>query len=221
MTVDRSLMIDSPVKIKRMAARQRRAVESVAIGSQEVLINRKVHLARLRWSSGWNDQARHLRPRRAGEPGTLTAVREQVARRRAGRQRWTSPLDNDTAFVRGRVKDLFRRPRDGDRFHAGQDRQSGARVDVPPRRAPDPLHVKFATVDRSVSSELGLELASTAFNQSTAVGTGSPISQTGGAPFSLSQAVNPLPLPQATSTWQPPSTPLEVKKHRNCWPNPT
>jgi len=40
--------------------------------------------------------------------------------------------------------------------------------------------------------DLGLSLASGAFNQSTALGTGPPISQNGAQPFTLSQAINIL-----------------------------
>jgi pilus assembly protein CpaC len=99
-------------------------------------------------------------------------------------------LDNDTAFVRGRVKDVFA----ADRVMAIASTLGKTinllRVDIPPVEPQILLQVRFANVDRSASSDLGLNLASTAFNQSTAIGTGSPISQTGGPPFSLSQALN-------------------------------
>jgi hypothetical protein len=41
-TVGKSLMLDSPVKIKRFAAANSDLIESVAIGSREVLINGKL-----------------------------------------------------------------------------------------------------------------------------------------------------------------------------------
>ncbi len=188
-TVGKSLMIDSPVKIKRMAAANSDLIESVAIGSKEVLLNGKLpgETSLVVWLENDTRLTYDLIVR--ASPQRLTAVREQIARDVPGGDVDVT-LDNDTAFVRGRVKDMFCAERVMAIASTLGKTVNLLRVDIPPVEPQILLQVKFATVDRSVSSELGLELASTAFNQSTAVGTGSPISQTGGAPFSLSQAVN-------------------------------
>src|SRR5205085_12652846 len=102
--------------------------------------------------------------------------------------------DNEVAFVRGRVKD-----------HNAADRVMSIaaslgktvnllRVDVPPVETQILLHVRFANVDRGATQDLGLSIASGAFNQSTQIGTGqfpSPqVSIAGG--ISISDALNIL-----------------------------
>jgi pilus assembly protein CpaC len=68
------------------------------------------------------------------------------------------------------------------------------RVDVPPVETQILLHVRFANVDRGVGQDLGLGLASGAFNQSTVIGTGQfpgPKADTSGN-VSLADALNIL-----------------------------
>lgn len=188
-TVGKSLMIDSPVKIKRIAAANSDLIEAVAIGPKEVLINGKLpgETSLVVWLEGDTRLTYDLIVR--ASPQRLNAAREQIARDLPGGEVDVT-LDNDTAFVRGRVKDVFA----ADRVMAIASTLGKTinllRVDIPPVEPQILLQVRFANVDRSASSDLGLNLASTAFNQSTAIGTGSPISQTGGPPFSLSQALN-------------------------------
>jgi pilus assembly protein CpaC len=188
-TVGKSLMIDSPVKIKRLAAANSDLIESVAIGPREVLINGKLpgETSLVVWLE--NDVRITYDLLVRASPQRLNAVREQIARDLPGGEVDVT-LDNDVAFVRGRVKDVF----SADRVMAIAATLGKTinllRVDIPPVEPQILLHVRFANVDRSASSDLGLSLASTAFNQTTAIGTGAPISQTGEAPFSLSQAVN-------------------------------
>jgi len=64
------------------------------------------------------------------------------------------------------------------------------RVDVPPVEQQVLLKVKFANVDRSVSSQLGVGIFSGAFNQQTHIGTGAPITADAGKSFTLGTAIN-------------------------------
>ena len=190
-TAGKSLLFDSPVKITRLAAANSDLIESIAIGPREVLINGKLpgETSLVVWLENDTRATYDLIVR--ASPQRLNAVREQVARDLpAGDVDIT--LDNDTVFVRGRVKDLFSAERVMAIASTLGKTVNLLRVDIPTVEPQILLHVKFANVDRSASSDLGVDLASTAFNQSTAVGTGPPISQTGGPPFSLSQAVNLL-----------------------------
>lgn len=188
-TVGKALMIDSAVKIKRIAAANSDLIESVAIGPKEVLINGKLpgETSLVVWLE--NDTRVTYDLLVLASPLRLNAVREQIARDLPDGDVDVT-LDNDTAFVRGRVMDMF----SADRVMAIAATLGKTinllRVDIPPVEPQILLQVKFASVDRAASSDLGLNLASTAFNQSTAAGTGAPLSQTGGPPFSLSQAVN-------------------------------
>jgi pilus assembly protein CpaC len=188
-TVGKSLVIDSPIKITRLAAANSELIESIAIGPREVLLNGKLpgETSLVVWLDNGTRLAYDLVVR--ASPQRLNAVREQVARDLPGGEVDVT-LDNDVAFVRGRVKDVFSAERVMAIASTLGKTVNLLRVDIPPVEPQILLHVKFADVDRSASSDLGLDLASTAFNQTTAAGTGSPISQTGGAPYSLSQAVN-------------------------------
>jgi pilus assembly protein CpaC len=187
--VGKSLVLDSPVKIKRIATASSELVESVVIGPKQVLLNGK--LPGETSLVLWLDDESHITydlvveaPQRR-----LLAVREQIAAEIPGSNVTVTTDDNDV-FVRGRVKDLI----EAERVMAIASTLGKAinllRVDVPAVEPQILLRVKFANVDRSAVSDAGLDLAGTAFNQTTAAGTGSPISQTGGPPFSLSQAVN-------------------------------
>src|ERR1019366_6661515 len=176
-TVGKSLVLDSPLKITRLAAANSELIETIAIGPKEVLINGKLpgETSLVVWLENGTRVTYDLIVRVS--PQRLIAVREQVARDLPGGE-GDITLDNDTAFVRGRVKDMF----SADRVMAIASTLGKTvnllPVDIPPVEPQILLHVKFATVDRSASSDLGIDLASTAFNQTTAVGTGSPISQT-------------------------------------------
>jgi pilus assembly protein CpaC len=188
-TVGKSMVIDSPTKIKRISAANSDLVETVPIGPKEVLVNGKLpgETTLIVWLENDSRLTYDLLVRPS--PQRLEAVREQIARELPGGGVEVT-LDNDTAFVRGRVSDI----RVSDRVMAIAATLGKTlnllRVDVPQIEPQILLQVKFANVDRSAASDLGVDLASGAFNQSTAIGTGPPISQTGGPPFSLSQAVN-------------------------------
>jgi len=188
-TVGKALMVDSPVKINRIAATNGELVESVAIGPREVLLNGKVagETSLVIWLDDGTRVTYDLVVRPS--PQRLNAAREQIARDLPGGE-VDLTLDNDTAFVRGRVKDII----SADRVMAIAATLGKVvnllRVDVPAVEPQILLQVKFATIDRSASTELGLDLASTAFNQTTVLGTGPPVTPTGAPPFSLSQAIN-------------------------------
>jgi len=98
--------------------------------------------------------------------------------------------DNDVVFLRGTVKDVVA----ADRLVAIASTLGKTvnllRVEVPPVEPQILLKVRFANVDRSAATQLGTSLATGAFNQTTAIGTGPPISTDGAQTFSLSQLVN-------------------------------
>ena len=188
-TVGKSLLVDSPRKIRQVATANGELIESVAIGPREVLINGKApgETSLIVWLDDDSRIVYDLVVRPAGL--RLEAVREEIAREVPGSD-VTVTFQNETAFVRGRVKDGF----EAERVMAIATTLGKAvnllRVDVPPVEPQVLLRVRFADVDRAAVSDLGLDLASTAFQQATALGTGAPMSQTGGPPFVLNQAIN-------------------------------
>jgi len=190
-TVGKSLSIDSPVTIKRVSAANESLVDTIAIGPKEVQVNGKApgETSLIIWQENDVRLVYDLTVR--SSPMRLNAVREQIARDfpDAG---VNVTFDNDTAFVRGTVKDVI----SADRIMAMVSTLGKAinllGVEIPPVEPQILLKVRFANVDRSAGMALGLSLASGAFNQSTALGTGAPISQNGAPPFTLSQAINIL-----------------------------
>ena len=99
-------------------------------------------------------------------------------------------FDNDTAFVRGTVRDLV----SADRIMAIVATLGKAvnllRVDVPPVESQILLKVRFADVDRSATMNLSANFLTGAFNQTTAAGTGATLGTNAKIAGVLSSAVN-------------------------------
>jgi pilus assembly protein CpaC len=100
-------------------------------------------------------------------------------------------VDNDTAFVRGSVKDTVAAERVMAIASTLGKSVNLLRVEIPPAESQILVKVRFANVSRSASTELAANLASTAFNQITSVGTGSTlIGSKGFSDLTLSGAAN-------------------------------
>ena len=188
-TVGKSLSIDSPLVIKRISLSNSSLAETVAIGPKEVLLNGKApgETSLVIWQEGDIRLVYDVLVR-AGSL-RLDAVREQLAREFPGNAIDVT-FDNDTAFVRGTVTDIVAADRTMAIASTLGKTVNLLRVIVPPVEQQILLKVRFANVDRAAGRDLGMSLATGAFNQSTALGTGPPISQNGGQSFSLSQAIN-------------------------------
>lgn len=179
-TVGKSLIIDSPLNIQRVSVANGDLVEAVAVNPREVLINGKMpgETSLIVWQQNGSRLLYDLNIRMS--TAKLDAVREQIAREFPNDQ-INITYENETAFVRGTVKDVTA----SDRVMAIANTLGKAinllRVDVPPVESQILLKVKFADVDRSASINLGVNLASGAFNQTTAISTGqfTPISVQG------------------------------------------
>jgi len=191
-TVGKSLAIDSPLPIKRLAFANGALVDAQAIGPKEVLINGKApgETSLIIWQDDGTRLIYDLAVRVS--PQRLIAVRQQIARDYPDADINVS-FDNDTAFVRGTVKNVT----DAERVMAIVGTLAKAvnllKVEIPAVEPQVLLKVRFANVDRSVQTQLGFNFASTAFNQTTALGTGSSIlNSTSGSLLgqTLSSAVN-------------------------------
>jgi pilus assembly protein CpaC len=190
-TVGKSLIIDSPLKIQRISVANGDLVEVVAVNPKEVLLNGKGpgETSLIVWQQDGNRLVYDLTVRMS--PLKLEAVREQIAREYPDYD-INVTFDNDTAFVRGAVKDVITAERVVAIVATLGKTVNLLRVEVPPVETQILLKVRFASVDRSVSSNLGVDLASTALNQNTSITTGQfpglAVDQTG--TFSLSSALN-------------------------------
>jgi pilus assembly protein CpaC len=193
-TVGKSLIIDSPMKIQRISVANGELIEAVAVNPKEVLINGRNagETSLIIWQEGGSRLLYDLTVRLS--PARLDVVRQQLARDFPNEE-INVTFENETAFVRGTVKDVVA----ADRVMAiaaslGKSVVNLLRVEVPPVEQQILLKVRFCDVDRSVSSDLGVSFASGAFNQSTSIGTGqyaSPSVDTTGT-VSLSEALNIL-----------------------------
>jgi len=189
-TVGKSLTIDSPLAIKRVATANGALVDAQAISPKELLLNGKTpgETSLIIWQEDGTRLIYDLTVRVS--PQRLNAVREQIARDYPDAD-INVTFDNDVAFVRGTVKDVIA----ADRIMAIVTTMSRAvnllHVEVPPVEPQVLLKVRFANVDRSASMQLGVNFASGAGNQQSAIGTGPAISTAGAAAVgTLTQTVN-------------------------------
>ena len=190
-TVGKSLIIDSPLKIQRVSYANGDLVEAVAVNPREVLINGKApgETSLIIWQENGTRLLYDLTVRMS--PIRLEGVRQQLAKDFPDDE-INVTYDNDTAFVRGRVKDVTTADRVMSVAATLGKTVNLLQVDVPPAETQILLRVRFANVDRSVSTNLGFNLVSGAFNQTTSITTGQYPSftpSTAGT-ISLSDALN-------------------------------
>jgi pilus assembly protein CpaC len=190
LTVGKSLTVDSPARaIRRVAVADGDLVETVAVSPRELLLNGKKagETSLILWQEGGGRLVYDLVVRVSSLQ--LEAVRQQVARDFPSDQIDVT-LDNDTAFVRGTVKDTIT----GERVMAMAGTLGKTvnllRVEAPPVETQVLLKVRFVAIEHSASRDLGVNLASGVFGQNSATGTGTPVSTDGGSAFSLGSAVN-------------------------------
>lgn len=190
-TVGKSLVVDSPLAIERLSVADGALADAVAIGPKEVLINGKApgETSVIVWQTNGSRLLYDLTVRMS--PMKVEAVRQQIALEFPGDD-VTVSFNNDAAFVRGTVKDVVAAERVAAMAATLGKVVNLLHVEVPPVEDQIMLKVRFANVDRTASRSLALSLASGAFNQSTAVGVGPPVSTDGAKSFSLSDAVNIL-----------------------------
>ena len=168
-TVGKSLIVDSPLNIQRFSVANGDLIEAVAVGPKEVLINGKApgETSLVVWQQSGNRLLYDLVVRVS--PVKLDAVRQQIARDFPDDD-INVTFDNDAAFVRGTVPDVI----SADRVMAIAGTLGKSvnllHVKVPAVEPQVLLKVRFADVDRSGRANLGVNLASGAFNQGTAAG---------------------------------------------------
>ncbi len=192
-TVGKSLIIDSPMKIQRISVADGGLIEAVAVNPKEVLINGKAagETSLIIWQEGGNRLLYDLTVRLS--PIRLDVVRQQLARD-FPKEDINVTFENETAFVRGTVKDVVAADRVMSITASLGKAVNLLRVEVPPVEEQILLKVRFCNVDRGASTDLGVSFASGAFNQSTAISTGQysgPSVSTAGT-VSLSDALSVL-----------------------------
>ncbi len=193
-TVGMSMVIDSLAAVLKLSIANGDLAEAVAITPKEILINGKApgETSLIVWQEGGARLVYDLTVRVSSHK--VDAVRQQIARDFPDDD-ISITYDNDTAFVRGTVKDTVAAGRVmAMAASLGGKAVNLLRVTIPAQEPQILLKVRFCDVDRSQSIDLGLNLATTAFNQTTGISTGqfgAPGVDGTGA-FNLSDALNVL-----------------------------
>ncbi len=190
-TVGKSLIIDSPLDIRRLSVANGDLAEAVAVNPKEVLINGKMagETSLIVWQQNGARLVYDLTVRISS--ARLDAVRQQIARD-FPEDNINVTFENDTAFIRGTVKDLISAERVVAIASTLGKTVNLLRVLTPGIEPQVVLKVKFANVDRSASLSLGVNLWNGSFNQGTSLGTGPALFPNDQGKFEVSQLVNIL-----------------------------
>jgi pilus assembly protein CpaC len=162
--VGKSLLIQSPVPIERVAVGYGDFAEARAVTPQEILLNGRnpgvtslIVWQRDRGKLFYDITVRSVDYRTNGR---VEAMNRELKRELPGQEIETS-FENDTVFLRGHVKDMVSADRAVAIAATVGNTVNLLYVDVPPVEEQILLKVRFATVDRNASVDLGMNLAST------------------------------------------------------------
>jgi pilus assembly protein CpaC len=195
-TTGKSLVVDSPVVIQRVAVADSSFAEAIAVTPREVLVNGKTpgETSLIIWQQGGNRLIFDLTVR--SSTSGIEAVRRELAKELPGQDVSVS-MDNKAVFLRGTVKNLISADRAAAIAATLGKVVNLLQVEVGPVDAQILLKVRFANVDRSASKDLGANLFSTGGLGGTvgSVSTGQfsapSVQYNGGtSTFTLSDALN-------------------------------
>jgi pilus assembly protein CpaC len=196
----KSVVLDSQADIKRVSVANEDVLQAVAISPREVVLNGKAagETTVILWRA---DGGRLFFNVTVDQPDRkLEALRQQL-RQETGTQEVTASIEGESVFLRGTVPDLLSAERAARIAATFGKPVNLLRVKIPPTEAQVLLKVRFASVNRTVLSQLGANFFSTgAGNNIGSVTTGqfsppslSTIGPTGAATqFTLSDALNIL-----------------------------
>jgi pilus assembly protein CpaC len=209
LTVGKSLVVNSAGTIERVAVGYGDFAQARVLGPKEVLLDGRApgETSLIIWQQGGNTLYFDVVVR---ANNSVAKVRLEDLRRQLQEelpdQQVTASIQGDQVFVRGTVKDLLSADRALAVASTAGKVVDMLYVEVPPTDSQILLKVQFATVDRTVESQLGLNLFSNGTGNTVsgittgqftppALSSGSPSGGTGSssaaAPFfTLSQALN-------------------------------
>ncbi len=201
-TVGKSLLVDSPVNIQRIAVGNGDIAEATATSPREVLVNGKApgETSLIVWQQNGNRLIFDLTVLRS--TSKLEAIRREIRADFPG-QDVTVDFENDQPVVKGTVRDLTTAQRVLDLVSLLGKPINFLRVTIPPSDTQILIKVRFADVDRLASQQLGINLFTGGIgNTSGVVSSGQftgpqvngTIGQTGttGAPGAQILVQNPL-----------------------------
>jgi pilus assembly protein CpaC len=194
--VGRSIIVDSPGQIQRVAVANPDLVETVAVNTHELLINGKLpgETTMILWTEGGQRRAFNLNV--TANTTHLEGVQNELATEFPG-QKMEIVMENETVFLRGTARDITTAQRAANIAGTLGKVVNLLKVDVPGIEPQVLIKVRFADVDRTATSQFALNLFSTgATNTLGSITTGqstSPIvtPSTGSkGTYSISDALN-------------------------------
>ncbi len=161
--VGNSLIVDSATPIERVSVGFGDVAEATAVGPTEVLVNGKTpgQTSLIIWQQG-NQKLFFdvtVQPSRYAITTRLEQLRRELNRELPG-QKIEATVENDQVYLRGTAKDLTSAERAVSIAASVGKPVNLLYVNVPPPEAQILLKVRFASVDRSSSEQLGFNLFS-------------------------------------------------------------
>ncbi len=162
-SVGKSLIVDSAIPIQRVSVGFGDVAEATAVGPQEVLVNGKApgETSLIIWQQGNHKLFFDVtvQPSRYTANARLEQLRHQLHQELPG-QKIDANVENDQVYLRGTAKDLISVNRAVAIASSVGKPVNLLYVEVPPAEAQILLKVRFASVDRSTSNQLGFNLFS-------------------------------------------------------------
>jgi pilus assembly protein CpaC len=172
-------LLDMPVNIERVSVASPEIAEAVPVSARSLMINGRApgETSLVIWLNDGSRREYDVDVQIA--PSRLIAAREQLNTEFGGNASMT--VDNGAVYLTGRVSDLYASER-AVSIAATMGRVVNLlKVDIPPQAQQILLKVRFANVDRSKASDLGINFfgAPQGFPFTATVGTYSPTTITG------------------------------------------
>src|SRR5437764_2348678 len=163
-TVGKSALVDFTKPVIRVAVGLGDVAEATAVSPNEVMVNGRTpgNTSLIVWEQGGERQFFNVtvHPSRAAAEDTLTALRRELRVAFPG-QNITVASENNLVFLRGTVNDLASSDRAVQMAASAGKVVNLLYVNVPPPPPQILLKVRFASVDRNSSRQLGINLFST------------------------------------------------------------
>jgi len=163
-TVGKSVLVNSARPIERVSVGFGDIAEATAVGPREILVNGKApgETSMIIWQQGGGKLFLDVtvQPSHFSNDTRSEILRRQMSVELPGQKIETS-VENDLIFLRGTAKDLTSAQRAIAIASSMGKPVNLLYVDVPPAEAQILLKVKFASVDRTMLTELGVNIFST------------------------------------------------------------
>lgn len=195
-TVGKSVLVDSPQTIERIAVSNGALAEAVAISPHEMMLNGLApgETSLIIWQQGGNRLFFDLTVQR--NESRLDGIRREMAQELGGDDKVTINMEGDNVFLRGTVPTLTAAQRAVDIASTLGKPVNLLRVNIPGTEAQILLKVRFADVDRSATKQLGINLFSLGATNTVGATTTGQFQQPGitsvGAGTSTVTLTNPL-----------------------------